>query len=262
MSNSTGKRPRNEEEVIDSEKASKIQSRECSLCMENEEDGQITLLVSHNCSQCKPDSWSVCEVCDQNLLSRTCPFCNHDYKPWKFYAVPNQPKVPFQFTTISDPKQKYIETLKVRILCEVLSRSNSAVYRRDQSTIYLSLPKDLSAKPADMEVLITSLPLPADRIAEDQSFLFTNATWDEIEKEIEEVKDGETEGDASDTSATIAPADPLKNSIVSAQTALKWLMQKASSDDAIILTLLSPTEWTTMLADVSADAEEDATENT
>lgn len=260
--NSTGKRPRSDEEdegegegegqknALESgsnDIVSKIEKRECSICMED--NNQITLLPSHNCSQCKKDSWLVCEICDQNLLSRTCPFCNQDYKAWKFFTIPNQPKVPFQFASIEDSKLKYNETLRVRILCEVLSRSNSAVYRRDQSMIYFSLPKDLSANPADMEVLITSLPFPAERIMEEQTFMFSNSTWDEIEREIEEVKEGDN-GDAT----TIH--DPLNNTIVPASTALKWLLQKASNtDDALIFTLLSLAEWETMLADVAVDAQ-------
>jgi len=236
----------NEEEKV-SESSSKVtkinDKRECNICMETE----ITLLPSHNCTRCKPDAWLVCEICDQNLLSRTCPYCNQDYKPWKFYSVPNQPKVPFEFSSIADPMLKYAETLKVRILCEILSRSNSAVYRRDQNTIYFSLPKDLSVKPVDMEVLLTSLPMSPERIAEDQTFLFANSTWDEIEKEIEGVKE-EGEDEAVD-----APLDPINNTIVNSQTALKWLMQKASSQDAVILTLLSPAELATMLAGVVAE---------
>ena len=61
---------------------------ECSVCMENHSEEHP--IIDHQCSSCSKDAWKICILCNEQLLSRICPFCRNDYSPILLYAVPGK----------------------------------------------------------------------------------------------------------------------------------------------------------------------------
>ena len=50
----------------------------CVLCMRNSGElaqAQSLFCPEHSCMQCKKDAWKICELCEENCLSRKCPVC-------------------------------------------------------------------------------------------------------------------------------------------------------------------------------------------
>ena len=63
------------------------QEEYCSLCMEVGTD-ECPILEDHQCPQCAPGAWKICQVCNEALLSRTCPVCRGEYAPILMYPMP------------------------------------------------------------------------------------------------------------------------------------------------------------------------------
>lgn len=59
----------------------------CVLCME-EGTPLNPILESHQCSQCAPQAWKICHVCNEALLSRLCPVCRSEYAPIVMHVMP------------------------------------------------------------------------------------------------------------------------------------------------------------------------------
>lgn len=119
--------------------------------------------------------------------------------------------------------------------------------------MYFSLPKDMSAPTHEITMLLTSLPLDADRIV-DNTFIFTNRVWDEIENEIENPTESYPSTDSDRNSTTVADCQngvELLYSEVNSRIALKWILLKAQLAGALLLTRLSPDEWINFYDEVS-----------
>lgn len=194
----------------------------CVICMETEPT--VTILPSHNCPQCVSSAWKVCEACDHQLLSRLCPVCKHEYKELMFHVVHGIVTAPSSLASISDPRHRYLATMKTRFLFEVIERSNSAVWCSSEGRIYFSLPMDMSLPPQDMKFILVSIPLTTDKIVDGERFRFLHSVWDDIENELE---------------------TGLSESFheVSAQDAKKWIVQAIKKVDSKVLTSVDPVEW-------------------
>lgn len=60
----------------------------CSICFE--EGTLINAIIPHGCTKCNLDSWSVCQSCNDTLLSRKCPMCRSEYAPLVFHQMPGK----------------------------------------------------------------------------------------------------------------------------------------------------------------------------
>jgi hypothetical protein len=199
----------------------------CSICM----DESQTLLPNHNCHQCKPSAWRVCELCDSNLLSRQCPYCQGDYKEKMYYGVKGLPKqFPFNFAQITDIQEKYIATLKTRLFCDIVLRENCLIWSPSECRMYFSLPRSISNENTtptpsdnDMDFILSSIPMSIERMGDQSQFAFTNKIWDELEKETENSEN--------------------ESIIATPKEALKWILQHGVNETSVIMTPISPEAW-------------------
>jgi hypothetical protein len=200
----------------------------CAICMET-----VNLLACHNCPQCVPTAWRICESCDAQLLSRTCPICQHEYKELMLHMIDNLPQMPINFATIADPKDRYVVTMKTRSVFEVFSRTNAAIWNPATCRMYFSLPHDMSVPPAEMKFILVSIPFSPEKIVDGNKFRFISSVWDDIERELE---NGE-EADAEDT-----------RHMVDAAEAARWHMKALKNPGARAFTPLNPDEWEDLVA--------------
>jgi hypothetical protein len=61
----------------------------CDICFEG--PSECRTVDYHSCTTCKSDSWSICEICNESMLSKACPFCKSNYAARPLYTVPNLP---------------------------------------------------------------------------------------------------------------------------------------------------------------------------
>jgi len=110
------------------EPSQKKQRVECKDAQENEEEATVcaicfeserTVLECHGCDRCKPGAWSICEICNDSLLSRTCPFCKGDYKALKLYQMPGTQVHAVMNPTLS-PTEKMVLMIKIKALGDSL----------------------------------------------------------------------------------------------------------------------------------------------
>ena len=206
----------------------------CSICMDESQG----LLPTHNCPNCKPSSWKVCESCDSHLLSRKCPFCLGEYKELMFYEVKGLPKrFPFPFSEITDPQERYIATIKTQIFCDIVLRSNCAVFSPNKNRMYFSLPKGETSSPTttsneETEFILASIPMSVDRMIDPTQFAFTNKIWDEIEQEAENT------GNENETV------------IVPPKAALKWIIEHGINDTSVIMTPVTSETWNSLYDEI------------
>lgn len=214
---------------IPSETVAATLARECNICMQQEPT--VTLLETHNCPQCKPSAWRICELCDLQFLSRNCPVCTHEYKELMLHRVPGMVKFPIKFDEFTDARRRCLVTLTARYFFEIVCSSNTAVWSPRSQRIYFSLPMDMSKPVADMQFILSSIPITAEKIEEGGTkFRFLSSVWDEIEKEIET-------GEAESFSG------------VNAREASRWIARLLEEDEAVALTPISPEEWTNIQQD-------------
>ncbi len=60
----------------------------CTVCME--EGTEESPIIEHQCPRCAKDAWKICLVCNEALLSRTCPVCRGDYAAVEMHLVPGK----------------------------------------------------------------------------------------------------------------------------------------------------------------------------
>jgi hypothetical protein len=169
----------------------------CILCLETNES-QSKILSSHQCPQCKADSWSICGQCEESLYSKMCPICRGDYAPLRYYAFRHDeislsgcqssaqahavPRPPLA-GAINLAKISLIQYEKVAVWCP----------HSTPPMIHFSFPQDLSKSPREMEFLHVSLPITdptelhrlSDQMTNEPNFLFTNSIWDRLDEVLE-----------------------------------------------------------------------------
>jgi hypothetical protein len=119
--------------------------------------------------------------------------------------VSDLPSIPFNFDAIPDPKDRFLKTMKMRVMVEMIKKQNVAVWAPAVKRMYFSLPKDMTVPESEMEFMMVSIPIPKkdsedtqgdelimESINKDGQFDFSNKTWDAIEYELEH--GGEDEG--------------------------------------------------------------------
>ena len=101
-----------EAEALDSEASGRESN--CAICFESE-----NLLDNHSCTTCKARAWCICDVCNEALLSRICPFCKTDYKEMVLKEVPGLPLCSVRNPGI-DPEDKMLLMIKIKSLGDSL----------------------------------------------------------------------------------------------------------------------------------------------
>ena len=159
------------EEEIDSTAA-------CSICFENASAANA-LLSSHQCNTCKREAWNVCEVCNEALLSRVCPFCKADYAALILYEVPG-----LHLSNVRHPSTKDIDKkvlmFKIKALESLIPAGNTLLWCPSGSTTtgragigrtIFSLPRTLGM--ASDPAAKLSAASAADAVDDDSDKVFT-----------------------------------------------------------------------------------------
>lgn len=191
----------------------------CAICMGSDGDN-IKLLKSHNCPVCVVGAWRVCDVCDDNLLSRSCPVCNSDYSPRVLYVAPGMPIFPIPPSDMTDPKL----ILKLCAIGKLVSGSNVVVWCPLEKRMHFFLPQEFTDNSNDFRSLSVVILMTQDRIVNDQ-FLFDNKIWDELLREMEDESNNSDE-------------------ILSSKDTMKKIFTSLNCKGSQLLTQLKPDEWT------------------
>ena len=159
------------EEEIDSTAA-------CSICFENASAANA-LLSSHQCNTCKKEAWNVCEVCNEALLSRVCPFCKADYAALILVEVPG-----LHLSNVRHPSTKDIDKkvlmFKIKALESLIPAGNTLLWCPSGSTTtgragigraIFSLPRTLGM--ASDPAAKLSAASAADAVDDDSDKVFT-----------------------------------------------------------------------------------------
>lgn len=246
-----------ETKVADSNEAqSEIVEATCVLCMD-EGTALNPILPQHQCTQCAPDAWKVCLVCNEALLSRLCPVCRTEYAPNVMYRMPGisipifvvlKCRLTVQYILVGLPFKKLADAslseeekssllYKFGIVRQLIGKSNVAAWSPSKEKMYFSLPSRLIDNSADGNYIVTSISLsPGD--VDEAAFNFTNKIWDAIENEVE-------------TGATQAGES------VDYQSATQFILNVTKEDNHRLYTMLSPSDWDYMLnPETSADINE------
>ena len=166
-----------------------LNERCCAICMRNDGDDGVSILVNHNCPVCVNDAWNICDHCDDSLLSRLCPFCKSDYAPRILYVTPNLPKFPL--------KQEDLLALGVatRIVAigKLITNSNVAVWQPEEGKMHFFLPREFTDEVACSRSIAISINLSSDYIVND-TFLFNNKIWDLLTEEMDENVNNQNDG--------------------------------------------------------------------
>jgi len=199
---------------------------ECSLCL-NHSSSENPLLPSHQCPQCKKDAWKLCQCCHELLLSRSCPICRGDYAPIVMCTVPG-----LSFVRLADnqlaAEEKANLLYKFGVIRQLIGKSNVCVWSPKSNRMFFSLPeKTADGSADDGSFAIVSIPIRSEQVSED-TFLFTNKIWDEIENEVEhgEVQAGE---------------------MVTLQRAIQWILAITKEDGHKLFTMMNAEDWNFML---------------
>ena len=87
----------------------------CAICFEGPEKKEGRGQMLHQCSTCSPNAWHVCEQCNEQLLSRTCPLCKQHYAPRVLYALKGRP-LRDALDPAVDKQEKLLLTWKIQFL--------------------------------------------------------------------------------------------------------------------------------------------------
>jgi hypothetical protein len=175
-------------------------SKSCLVCLDTQ-DMTTNLISSHQCQQCKPNSWSICTKCEDSLFSKLCPICRTDYAPLKYYHFSPSPPPPpspsetretqrggqkeiFYQNALNLTKISLIQYEKIGVWCP----------QATPPVIHFSLPQDLTVSPKEMKFLHVTLPITdpneLQRLRDNSTntepmFLFTNSVWDRLDAILE-----------------------------------------------------------------------------
>ena len=59
----------------------------CTICHGTRGELECEL-VDHSCGTCAPGAWAICDECEENFISKTCPVCRSAYRARKYYVFP------------------------------------------------------------------------------------------------------------------------------------------------------------------------------
>jgi hypothetical protein len=190
----------------------------CAICM-GSDGNDIKLLKTHNCPTCVPGAWSICDVCDDNLLSRSCPVCNSDYSPRVLYVAPGMPTFPIPVAEMSNPQL----VRKICAIGKLVSGSNVAVWSPMDNKMHFFLPQEFTDISCDFRSLSVVITVTPDKVNDGQ-FLFNNQIWDALLKEMEEGVNSSDE-------------------IMVAKDTMRKIFSTLNSEGSQLLTQLRPEEW-------------------
>jgi hypothetical protein len=193
----------------------------CAICFDEAEEG-IRVLNPHQCSSCRADSWCVCDECNAALLSRQCPFCKTEYAPKVLHTVAGH-----ALSSVMDPAatavQKIVTTMKIKMLVEQVFPNCNTLCMLPSGVAMFALKKsegEAEGKGRGELVLVKTNKLVGTDLGrkcllpdegEGESFLFSNAVWDLIEKTSEE---GVTDDNSAETlPEKVAAAKVIKASM-------------------------------------------------
>ena len=190
----------------------------CAICMGSEGD-QLKLLKNHSCPICVAGAWNICDVCDDNLLSRSCPVCNSDYSPRVLYVTQGMPTFPVSKENMAD--NNFIR--KICAIGKLVTGSNVTVWCPLEKKMHFFLPQEFTDNNADFRSLSVVISMTEDKIVDDK-FMFTNKVWDELLKEMEEGPNNSDE-------------------ILTSKDTMKRIFTSLNSSGSQLLTQLCPEEW-------------------
>lgn len=197
----------------------------CIVCMEGN-SAERPLLDIHQCGQCSKEAWKICACCNESILSRTCPVCRGNYAPIMLHVVPGVPLNQLADKTLA-PEKKALLLYKFGIIRHLIGKSNVAVWNPSKLQMHFSLPQEFAEGSKEINCLTVTVPMTADRIV-DESFIFNNSVWDEIENEVEH--------GASNTGVMMV-----------SKQAVQWLLSFTRHEDHQILSMMTSQDWEMML---------------
>ena len=59
----------------------------CTICHGTRGELECEL-VDHSCGTCATGAWAICDECEENFISKTCPVCRSAYRARKYYRFP------------------------------------------------------------------------------------------------------------------------------------------------------------------------------
>lgn len=152
---------------------------ECAICLQSEADRPLR---AHGCGTCVPDAWKVCDDCERNLVSRSCPMCQSDYRALELFAYQRLEDAVLEGRELSE-KQRFV-CRKVCFLgrLEMLTFSNTVIWHPADRVLHFSLPVDTTVEPSAIEYLRANVPVDdaTEALLREGRFLFTNKVWDVI----------------------------------------------------------------------------------
>ena len=116
------KKQRVEERIEDT----KLEELTCSICFEAG-TGVNVIMPEHSCRTCRKDAWRICEVCNESLLSRVCPFCKSDYAALVLYEVPGRRLSDLRSSNLSAIDKKVL-MFKVKALESLIPAGNTLLW--------------------------------------------------------------------------------------------------------------------------------------
>ena len=153
---------------------------ECAICLQGEPDRR---LLPHGCDTCAPEAWRVCEECERNLVSRSCPVCQGDYRGLELFAHQRLEEELLAGRELSEMQRFVCRKVLFLSRLEMLTFSNTAVWLPEQHLLCFSLPVDTTVEPSVIEYLrgrIRPLDDATEAALREGRFLFTNRVWDAI----------------------------------------------------------------------------------
>ena len=147
----------------------------CALCLLGPADG-LRLQEIHQCSQCKPNAWRICEPCENNILSGSCPICHGDYGAVEFHRT---------LQTSDFHSEEYaaqVLPLLSKIKIQIIAASNIAIWIPSTRSFQFSLPVDTTVPKHEIKYCVATIPETDDAKMVGDKFHFTNKIWDALEK--------------------------------------------------------------------------------
>ena len=166
----------------------------CAVCMEGQSE-ERQILSHHNCPQCAPDAWKICDLCDNHMISKICPICRGDYAPRVLHKVFG----PALCSIMEKPPKLTAVELKQMVaksafIKKILGVFDVALMCPNEGVLLFAYPNQKSdelttdeqpkASDPNTSICIAEIPMSKDKLVGD-IFLLNNKVWDDLEKQIE-----------------------------------------------------------------------------